>query len=122
MEILRVNSASYAKDGDIVFDIQAILRTVTYESIEHSIPSHYPEVDKVCKEWLEDNTPAAYEVTVGDRRLERKKEFSETIDLMNPFWFGELSEEEMDEIYLWRQQWLDYPETGVKPVRPSIWR
>lgn len=54
------------------------------------------------------------------RRKERKIEFSTTLDLINPVWYNLLTEQEKSELATWRQAWLDYPSTGVKPENLSF--
>jgi len=64
------------------------------------------------KEDLETNL----ELSLQDkRRRERKIEFSTTLDLINPVWYNSLTEQEKSDLAEWRQAWLDYPSTGVKP-------
>ena len=55
------------------------------------------------------------EQTLVDRREERRRKFANTIDKMNPIWFEELSSTDQDDLREWRQTWLDYPATGIKP-------
>ena len=50
-----------------------------------------------------------------DRRDERRQAFTYTLDKMNPIWYEELSSTEQDDLREWRQTWLDYPATGIKP-------
>ena len=57
---------------------------------------------------------------MADRREERRRKFANTLDKMNPIWYEELSSTEQDDLREWRQTWLDYPETGVKPDDLSI--
>ena len=33
-------------------------------------------------------------------------------------WFASLTEEQKQEVLVWRQEWCDFTETFVKPVRP----
>ena len=49
------------------------------------------------------------------RRTERADKFSDTLDKMNPIWYSELTSEQQTELATFRNTWLDYPETGVKP-------
>ena len=58
--------------------------------------------------------------TLADRREERRRKFANTIDKMNPIWYEELSSTGQDDLREWRQTWLDYPSTGVKPDNLSI--
>lgn len=50
-----------------------------------------------------------------DRRVERGVKFGETLDIMNGVWYDTLSTQQKTELRIWRQAWLDYPETGIKP-------
>ena len=62
------------------------------------------------------DSPTLIEATIiQDRRSERMGMFSQTLDVLNPVWYDTLTEAEKLSIPIWRQAWLDYPETGVKP-------
>ena len=50
------------------------------------------------------------------RRKERQQKFSETLDTMNPIWYNGLTSQQKTDLETWRQQWLDYPSTGVEPT------
>lgn len=56
----------------------------------------------------------------GARREERIQKFSETIDLMNPLWYNSLTDQQKTDLATWRQQWLDYPSTGVVPTESLV--
>ena len=58
--------------------------------------------------------------TPENRRLERTEEFSQTLDKLNASWWDSLTDTEKTEVNTYRASWLDYPSTGVKPTRPSI--
>jgi|21_taG_2_1085346.scaffolds.fasta_scaffold00790_11 hypothetical protein len=49
------------------------------------------------------------------RRVERDEVFTSTLDILNPLWYASLSTSQQDNLAVWRQQWLDYPSTGVIP-------
>tara|TARA_R110000803_G_scaffold139430_3_gene206091 strand:+ start:873 stop:1241 length:369 start_codon:yes stop_codon:yes gene_type:complete len=53
------------------------------------------------------------------RREERAEEFSNTLDLMHSIWYSDLTVEQQSTLTTWRQSWLDYPNTGIKPERPE---
>lgn len=80
----------------------------------------------VNQDWY--GTTIAYVVDDEDQgldalslRKERDIEFSVTIDRMNPLWWDSLTDATKQEIISWRNTWLDYPTTGVKPeTRPEI--
>ena len=55
-----------------------------------------------------------------ERREERTEEFSQTLDKLNAAWWDSLTNTEKTEVNTYRASWLDYPSTGVKPTRPSI--
>ena len=55
------------------------------------------------------------EEAIEERREERRRKFAETIDKMNPIWLEELSSTAYDDLREFRQTWLDYPATGIKP-------
>lgn len=58
---------------------------------------------------------------LAQRRKERDEVFAKTIDKLNWFWAEGLTTEQQSEIQTWRQAWLDYPETGIKPEPTSVW-
>ena len=51
----------------------------------------------------------------NNRRYERSKVFSETVDKMNPTWYNSLSDTDKTSLETWRVSWLNYPDTGVTP-------
>jgi hypothetical protein len=53
-----------------------------------------------------------------DRVVERAEEFAETLNNLNPLWFNSLSSQQQTDLAAWRSDWLNYPETGIKPTRP----
>ena len=55
------------------------------------------------------------EKTPFERRVERNNKFAQTIDRMNGLWFASLSSDQSLRLQNWRQEWLDYPSTGVEP-------
>ena len=50
-----------------------------------------------------------------DRRSKRNAKFATTIDRMNPVWYNSLDSTQQSNLATWRQQWLDYPSTGIIP-------
>ncbi len=54
--------------------------------------------------------------TISQRRRERLRTFSLTVDRMNPVWYDSLSEDQKLRLRNWREQWLDYPLSGVSPT------
>lgn len=50
-----------------------------------------------------------------ERRNERTEIFSETLDRINPIWYNSLTQQQKDDLSNWRQAWLDYPETEIRP-------
>jgi hypothetical protein len=68
---------------------------------------------------LVDIVKSTEEVEEG-RRDERLQVFSRTLDVMNPVWYNSLTTEQQTKLATWRQAWLDYPETGVKPDNLSF--
>lgn len=57
----------------------------------------------------------SYDVYLSPRE-EREEIFAQTLDRMNPVWYNSLSDDQRAELSTWRQAWLDYPETGVRPA------
>ncbi len=55
------------------------------------------------------------------RRIDRRLEFSATLDLVNPIWFNALTTTQQSSLAAWRTLWLDYPNdlTLTRPVRPE---
>ena len=60
-----------------------------------------------------DETPTTEEIYAA--REERRAEFSTTLDRMNPVWYNSLTTAQQTALATWRQQWLDYPDNGIKP-------
>ena len=48
-------------------------------------------------------------------RQERLDVFAKTIDRMSPLWYNSLTQQQQEDLATWRQAWLDYPETGIRP-------
>lgn len=63
-----------------------------------------------------DDSELPLPTTVEERRQERNTVFAKTIDIMNPIWYNSLTSEQQSRLATWRDQWLDYPETGVEPT------
>ena len=53
--------------------------------------------------------------TPFERRVERRNKFPQTIDRMNSLWLASLSGDQSLRLRDLRQEWLDYPSTGVEP-------
>ena len=77
--------------------------------------------------WLSSNEEPVYveptlteEQIVENRRDDRTDVFSRTLDVMNTIWYSSLTAEQQAEIAVWRQAWLDYPATGVRPEDLAI--
>jgi len=49
------------------------------------------------------------------RRNERAEMFAITLDRINPLWYDSLTQQQKDDLSVWRQAWLDYPETEIRP-------
>jgi hypothetical protein len=39
---------------------------------------------------------------------------------MNPAWYNSLTATQKTSLETWRQDWLDYPNTGILPTRVEI--
>ena len=115
--MLTINYVDSAVDynGKISFIINANFKGVDYTDLQHSIPSKWPDVDAVCEAWLENNTPSEPPFDAETAREARKYRFENTIDTMNPLWYDSLTATQKTNLATWRQQWLDYPSTGVVP-------
>ena len=106
------------------------------DDVPNNVPEGYSYVDGIQDQYTRLETLGAWsevtpfsqaeideiesDNTLVDRREERRRKFANTIDKMNPIWFEELSSTEQDDLIEWRQTWLDYPSTGVKPNALSI--
>jgi hypothetical protein len=101
------------------FVVNAVFDGSLMEGLVHSVPSPFTFADSVCLAWLEAGnntlTEASPNLILESRRAERKGVFSETLDVMNPLWYEGLSVQEKADVSTWRQEWLDYPSTGVVP-------
>lgn len=81
--------------------------------VEHS--NHYPETDYIYSNGAFSlRTKTATELA-QERRQERSFKFAHTLDLMNGAWYNALSTQQKTDLATWRQAWLDYPSTGIKP-------
>ena len=78
----------------------------------HNIGTHNPK--GYIGDLVNGTVVASYE-EYQDPREERAEVFSRTLDVMNPVWYNSLTTEQQTELAAWRQVWLDYPETGVRP-------
>ena len=69
-------------------------------------------------------TPDGFDVSTSTlldyRREVRTKTFETTLDRMNPIWYSNLTAQEQTDLATWRQAWLDYPATGVRPTDLDI--
>lgn len=65
---------------------------------------------------IENATPPLTDEEIAyQRRVERDAVLANTVDRVNHFWYDTLTVAEKAELVVWRQAWLDYPETGIKP-------
>jgi len=98
------------------------------ESLQLTIDTHPNEnwtiqegsFEPVEGEWIWSNNnlvrrPKTDEEILFERRDERREIFAFTIDAMSAYWQNSLSSEQHQEIATWRQAWLNYPETGIRP-------
>jgi len=105
----------------------------TYDGVEYDEwfyskkhnPAIYDQVESLIDAAIaEDTVYVAPDPIIPDtpenRRLERAEEFSQTLDKLNAAWWDSLTDTEKTEVNTYRASWLDYPSTGVKPTRPSI--
>lgn len=82
-------------------------------------------VEEGRAEWLESNetvmlnTLLTRDPNEGKKRL-RDSVFRTSIDKMNPLWWEELTQEQLDAVRTWRQAWLDYPNTGIRPDDSTV--
>lgn len=67
---------------------------------------------------LDEQIVANVEVMVepADLRAERDAVFATTLDVLNPLWWGQFTDYQKAQAIIWRQTWLDYPDTQVKPA------
>lgn len=77
-------------------------------------------LDPIEGEWIWSNNtlvkrPDTEDEILFRRRDERKEIFKFTIDGMTNLWYDSLTQQQKTEIQTWRQAWLDYPATGVRP-------
>jgi hypothetical protein len=78
-----------------------------------------PHAEYVAGAWVEDADTSDQQLK-EDRRGERAEEFSQTIDRMNPPWYNSLTATQKTSLETWRQEWLNYPDTGILPTRVEI--
>jgi len=131
LQITNVKSAQYDSDGVAIFQVDC--GDIATDTKIFNSGSRDAANDAILQAWLDaGNVVSEYvapviqqDATLGDlRRSDRSKEFSQTIDTMNNFWYDSLSDTEKAEIIAWRQLWLDYPTdlSATKPVRLSMFK
>lgn len=52
-------------------------------------------------------------------RKRRQEECYDVLAQINPLWYAELTEEQLNELKEWRNKWKDAPSTNVIPEKPS---
>jgi hypothetical protein len=83
------------------------------EIVEHS--DYYNENDYIYSNGAFSLRTKTTEEYAQERRQERSVKFSQTLDKMNGAWYNALSAQQKTDLNTWRQAWLDYPSTGIKP-------
>lgn len=134
LKITEVLSARYLMEGDNKIGFLTNCEGAT--DVEAQFSDKTDAVNQannnLCQAWLDaGNTPTAYvepeytgTVLTQDeeRRNDRRQEFSQTLDKMNPLWHESLSSDELSELRAWRTSWLNYPTTpsASRPIRLSM--
>ena len=119
LQITQVHDAAYLSDGRVLFRCDCGDITDVYCEI---LPGHRNTPNnKRLQRWLASNTPTDYVEPAAvpphnERREERREVFSRTLDRLNPVWHGELTTAQQSALATWRQAWLDYPATGIRPA------
>ena len=123
-----ITRARYDTANTLEFEIIASLDGAPSGTVFHALGGEYPDVDAACLQWLQTNSPEEQTpdplITVQNplaRRLERTREFEETLDKINPAWWDSFTQAQKDELAAWRQAWLDYPNTpeATRPIKPD---
>jgi len=128
LEITSVQSAKYTSDNEIEFTVtcgdftEVVTRifNTTRDQSNDAILQAWVDAGNSIGEYVAPVPPAP--VPFSDlRRIERSKEFSWTIDNLNPMYYDSLTSEQQTELATWRQAWLDYPndENNTKPILPE---
>jgi len=131
LQITNVKSAQYDSDGVAIFKVDC--GDIATDTKIFNSGSRDAANDAILQAWLDaGNVVSAYvppvlqqDATTEDlRRVDRAREFSQTIDTMNNFWYEDLSEAEKVQISVWRELWLDYPTdaSATRPVRLSMFK
>lgn len=134
LKIIEVLSARYLMEDHSQIGFMTNCEGAT--GIEAQFSHRTDEVNQannnLCQAWLDaGNTPASYvepeytgTVLTQDeeRRNDRREEFSQTLDRMNPLWHESLSSDELSALSVWRTSWLNYPSTpsASRPIRLSM--
>ena len=119
LQITQVHDAAYLSDGRVLFRCDCGDITDVYCEI---LPGHRNAPNnRRLQRWLNSNTPTDYvEPTAvpphNERRQERQEVFSRTLDRLNPVWHDALTPTQQTALATWRQAWLDYPATGIRPA------
>ena len=129
IKITSVQSATYDANGGVLFTVS--VGDVTGVVVPIFNRPKDKRNDDILRAWLADtnNSVAAYvapptpaptpfDVT---RREERREEFANTLDRMNPLWHNSLTSAQQAQLATWRTAWLNYPnsEANTRPSLPS---
>jgi hypothetical protein len=112
---------NYMINGTTIEFVSTNLRIITELATEQGLP--VVQDDEYYDEgyhYLNNSFVKKTSFLEQERREERTEEFSQTIDRMNPPWYNSLTDTQKTSVETWRQQWLDYPSTGILPTRPDI--
>ena len=123
LQITQVHDAAYQYNGIVLFRADCGDITDVYCEILEGLQNEANNA--ILRAWLEDNTPTPYvapppDLPDNERRQERREVFARTLDILNPVWYNALTSDQQTEIATWRQAWLDYPVTGVRPADLDI--
>ena len=111
----------YMINGTVIEFVATNLRIITELATEQSLPVIQDD-EYYGEGYIYENGAFVKEASFIEqgRRGERAEEFSQTIDRMNPAWYNGLTDTQKTSLETWRQEWLDYPETGILPTRVDI--
>lgn len=114
----RILSAEYEFNGSILFKLDADIGDVHYEELLHNYKEgSLRETDKLCKFWLENNTPSDYTPYVpANEELEVQVRIERNILLNSTMWVVQRHQSELANTSLSTtsiteqkyQEWLTY--------------
>lgn len=106
--------SSYAEVGGVIGGLE-------YPKIENMLGKYYKCYKYVDDEWVFDESKKSLVDKERQAMVIRFRRDEECFPVINRggIWYDTLTKAEKDELLEWYQAWLDAPETGIIPEKPS---